>query len=593
MYASCRNQEFASSPIARLPVELLSEIFSLCTLAAGEPSPGVENGNYSPPVITTETVQVPIILSSVNRRWRAVVLGQSTLWSNLCITAELIRDSELLDDGTQRTSKLNATQITSHLQRSRQASLNILIDARDPEWNFSEVGVGIDFGDGPTLPALFSSEHMTAAVSLLVPHISRWKSLTILTDTWAPMHAALSTINPSITAFGAPRLESMTLMRCNDFVSFSHQFQPRDLKEPLFLSRGSCSADTSSPLLPNLKHLSLRGVHVDWDSLGDALAAARQMSGGSLTSLELTSHCSDVRPSIAQFHKLLTSTPNLRTLMVTGSGPEIPDELDDVPRHQCDDKLEPVHLPQLQDITIGYRTALEGRTILKFLDAPNSKTLVLEDATYPAYPGEVNGGSMLNFLGSKEFVSRSGDNDTPSQSKEPSPSRAAFPLLEHVTLKSVKSTPRPLRTFFSALPRLHHLELVGMSMQAVYALVPSSLPTSTCPCPQLRSLCIRDSEHLQVQDLDFIVGDLAVERENRGACGLREVDIHVDSARAARVASAASPGTKVNIISDDEDEEEDYMDEDLDMDNVDPFKPGGAFNDPVFDEYYSTQVAAR
>ena len=71
--------------------------------------------------------------------------------------------------------------------------------------------------------ALFSPVHMNAFISLLLPHITRWKSLTILTDTWAPLHAALTSINPYLSAFGAPQPESRTPMRCNDFVSYSYQ----------------------------------------------------------------------------------------------------------------------------------------------------------------------------------------------------------------------------------------------------------------------------------------------------------------------------------------------------------------------------------
>ena len=90
-----------------------------------------------------------------------------------------------------------------------------------------------------------------------------------------------------------------------------------------------------------------------------------------------------------------------------------------------------------------------------------------------------------------------------------------------------------MRTFFHALPHLQHLELIGMSMQAIHALLPSTSSTSlpsNCPCPQLRSLSIKGSEQLQAQDLDFIVGS-----------GLQGVDIHVDAARATSVAAAVSP----------------------------------------------------
>lgn len=466
--------------------------------------------------------------------------------------------------------------------------------------------VGPDDVDGPPIPSLFSSDNMAIVMSLLVPHLSRWRHLTILTDTWVPMHVALSAINPAITSLGAPCLESLTLMRCNDFVSFSPQFEPHGLKGPAFLSRFSPDATSQDlNILPKLKQLSLRGVHVDWDSL----AAAMRSSAVGLSSLELASHCSDVRPSNDQFHSLLQSVPTLRRLVITGSGPEIPDEMEDIPSDH-----DPVPLHHLQTITIGYRTALEGRTVLQQLDAPNVKTLSLEDATYPGDPEEINGGSLLAYVGCRKFKGNDSDFrveyppprlavDTGSKSStlihrrrsstvlQSQESNAAFPLLESATLKCVKSSPWPLRTFFNALPKLQHLELIGMSMQAVQALVPSSPgPMPTCPCPQLRSLCIRDSEQLQVCDLDFIIGNLGVERQSKGACRLSDVELHVDAARAACVAaSPGSPGTRVNIYSDDEDDsedDEDYMGENDDMD-LDPFSPGGAFNDPAFDSYYS------
>ena len=104
-----------------------------------------------------------------------------------------------------------------------------------------------------------------------------------------------------------------------------------------------------------------------------------------------------------------------------------------------------------------------------------------------------------------------------------------------------------------------------------------------------------------MQDLDFIVGNLAIERQSQGACGLQEVDIHVDAARAASVAAAvspSSPGMKVTIVSDGESDEEDEVDiGDLSIvdgaDEASAYRPGGIFNDPFFDAYYSAQLVAH
>jgi ribosomal protein L12E/L44/L45/RPP1/RPP2 len=113
-------------------------------------------------------------------------------------------------------------------------------------------------------------------------------------------------------------------------------------------------------------------------------------------------------------------------------------------------------------------------------------------------------------------------------------------------------------------------------------------------------LSIKGSEQIQIQDLDFIVGNLAVERESKGACGLREVDIHVDASRAASVAAAvspASPGMKVTIVSDSESDDDDEVDiEDPSLvgdEESSAYMLGGIFNDPFFDAYYMAQLAAR
>ena len=482
------------------------------------------------------------------------------------------------------------------------------------------------------------------------------------------MYTALTAINPFITRFGAPLLESLSLMRCNDLISFSPLFQPQQLKEPKFLNRGGGNTNQThqnsdiewcSNMIPSLKYLSLRGVHVDWDALGDSLST----SESGLTSLELASHSHDVRPSPYQFHKILSSSSGLRNLVLSASGPSIPEDTVSSTSTVLDTDYVPALLPRLRNITIGYRTAMEGRIALGLIDAPYTKELVLEDATYVGDPDVINAGPLLSYIGTRQFgeahqnhrITASSELTTLSHqaaplvvtekpvmstscihvNKDASESRtaAAFPLLESVTLRGVKTCSQPLRVFLGSLSNLQHLELTRMSMQAIHALLPSVVLQITtthedcyttsldCPCPQLRSLCIRSFEQLDSRDVDFIIGSLPVERQTKGgACQLREVDIHVDAATATCVVvppnhfeSSSSPNMKVNIINDissDEDDVEDDVDDedwatrDGDDDDgyyyayedrrdmmgrglEDPYEPGGAFNDPLFDEYYS------
>jgi hypothetical protein len=446
------------------------------------------------------------------------------------------------------------------------------------------------------------------------------------------MYTALSAINPSITRFGAPVLESLSLMRCNDLISFSPQFQPQHLKEPAFLKRGDSETHSDVEwcpnMLPSLKYLSLRGVHVDWDTLGHSLSTSET----GLTSLELAWHSHDVRPSSDQFHKLLSSSSGLRSLILSASGPSISEDTVSVAHHD----YVPAHLPHLENITVGYRTALEGRIALELIDAPNVKQLDLEDATYAGDPDVINAGPLLSYIGTRQFgeahqTHRITASEVPetlgyqaalvtekalsiscTHVNKDAESRTTFPLLERVTLRGVKSCSQPLRVFLGSLSHLQHLELIRMTMQAVHALLPS-VPvthddcwTSTnttylnCPCPQLCSLSIRSFQRLDIQDVDFIVGGLAVERQRKGACQLREVDIHVDAAKMTTPYSRVeSPNMTVNIINDssdedgdgdgdsEDDDDDDYFEAGRDI-GLDPFEPGGAFNDPFFDAYYSS-----
>lgn len=143
-YSYLQRQHHSSScPITNLPVELLSYIFSLSTHATELSGPGGDvTEEHSPPTITTEGVQVPLVLSSVNRLWRQVALTTPNLWSSLCITIELVQDVRSIERDptcftTQSISRhLNTSHITSYLALSRKYPLSILIDARDENWNF-------------------------------------------------------------------------------------------------------------------------------------------------------------------------------------------------------------------------------------------------------------------------------------------------------------------------------------------------------------------------------------------------------------------------------------------------------------------------
>ncbi|KAJ2916171.1 hypothetical protein MD484_g4256, partial [Candolleomyces efflorescens] len=585
-------------PVNTLPVELLSYIFTLGAHSVVEQQPSGECGSEpeGAPAFTTENVKMPLVLASVSRYWRRVALNTPSLWTSFCITMEMVnppQDQHPSSSSTTSPSVLDTRHITSYLALSRHYPIDILIDARDQDWDFLEEEVT---PDPQSYRPPFSVAHIQTVLSLFLPHLSRWRSLNILTDTWKPMQAAMQLINPAILQHGAPQLESFTLMRCNDFVSFSPEFEPKSLKSPAFLSPSPTSQQSrSSPapprsILPRLRYLSLRGVHVDWTSLGSALS----LSKTGLYSLELCSHCSDVRPSLFELHNLLSCSPRLRRLVISGSGPSFPDHIipDEATVDFVQHEFEGVLLPNLGSFTVGYRSALEGQTVLQLVNAPNLKHLVLEEATYPADPEVIDAGSLLTYLGTGEFHSvkerylvaydlpnshgfqyqvktrkdstatcvGSGieiggrlvevDDDDETLVDFDTKPHPPFPLLENVVLKNVRtSSTQPIASFFGAARDLKRLELVGMSMRPLYTLLPNSYvepslpprrdevieessaaagssssaaavassstpPPTLLPCPHLRSISLQECNHMQLEDLNFILNNLVSDRKH-------------------------------------------------------------------------------
>ncbi|KAF8628301.1 hypothetical protein AX17_006004 [Amanita inopinata Kibby_2008] len=501
------------SAISNLPVELLSYIF---VLSAETPTKGDDNDIP----FDSSSVKLPLIIARVSKHWRSVARNTPRLWTRICITPELVGDSA---DSESTSSYLDLTHALTCLTLSRSCPLDILIDARDQEWDFTEPEIPSDEQDTSYSPP-FTPAHIAKSLSLLLPHLHRWQSLNILTDTWAPMFVALNFINPYLITHGAPRLESLTLMRCNDFVSFNPEFQPKRLMRPDFLSRNkrfvkseeaakaleSTAQGCSPSLFPRLKHLNLRGVHVDWSALA---AAVQDSSVGGLRTLHLGSHSLQVRPSAVELRKLLQASPKLEVLSVRGSGCS---PLDGV----RGGATQRVTLEKLKKLEVGYRSVDEAKAVFRLMSAPSVMEMVLEDVTYPSHPEVIDGSELLVYVGCGRFhqdrvcdkVGVDGDDGRP------------FPILEDLTLRNVKThstgtTPpdsgsdragsSALRALLEGTDRLKKLEVdgngVGVS-NLLFAMTPNldSMDPAflavavapapirlRCPSPRLESLTVR------------------------------------------------------------------------------------------------------
>ncbi|KAJ3720644.1 hypothetical protein C8R42DRAFT_94858 [Lentinula raphanica] len=521
---------YRQSPIHSLPNELLSYIFLLDSHPPPEPHDSVDSIGQEVPLFNSNSVKTPLKYSAVCRHWRNVAQGTAALWTNICITLGSIDDT-----GPRQQKHLDLSHIISYLSLSRKYPLNILLDARDPDWDFAEPEITELSNSSEYVPP-FSADDLRLIFSLLLPHLPRWRSLDVLTDTWAPMYTVLCILDRPLTK-GAPLLESLTLMRCNDYISHSPTFEPRSLKSPELFSSLERLQPHHGRIFPLLRNLTLRGVHVAWSSLA--------LCNPPLTSLELSSHSYDVLPTQSQFRNLLESCPKLRSLIIRSSGlaTDHKDRSRKVDTHDLKRiaNTKSVELPLLEYIRIGYRSALEGCYILQNIHAPNIRQLLLEDSTHPGDIDVVEADQILQLIAGLET------SINPPQS-------ALFPSAREITLKGVEARTDTFRNLFSSMPLVESLELVMMPkpIDVLRAMLPSTVvpfpgstkhvhktSLSTCtatslegpclsclPCPRLQKLRIR-ALNLSQADLRFIGEDFLSGRSRTGAVKLNCVDVHL------------------------------------------------------------------
>ncbi|KAJ7182903.1 hypothetical protein C8R43DRAFT_968452 [Mycena crocata] len=523
----------ASSPISSLPVELLAYIFVLGTHEPISQQPERDD-NCQP--FNSESVKAPLLYASVSRHWRSVALNTPALYTSLCITPELLRDA-----GSAEV--LDTTPIVSYLALSRNYLVDILIDARDQAWDFED----------ESYQPWFTAQHMTAAMAVLLPHLGRWRSLSILTDLYAPMDAALRPLEAYLTTYTAPHLESLRLMRCDAYIS--HCITSISETDHVFMTFA-----TDCPFLfPSLKHLALRGVPSAWGALAGHIPE-------DLQTLELSYHASAEQPSIPELARLLSAASHLTRLVMNGSGPLLFDSDVDPSTPTDNSGTAPISLPELKSLLLGYTSSEAGLAFFHLLSAPNVQTLTLEDTSVPAAMIPIDAAPLLAHL------------FPPAAAPEAHP----FPALADLRLWSLHiASPAPP-------VRAARLELVGMT--------PSALAFE-CSA----ELCVRAPPDADAKPAGPALRALI---EAQGARAPRLVSLHETygtlNAPAAEADEYVVGGTCVRVFRGPEEEgsedEDTVMGSDLEyggMDEDDAFKPGGVFNDPAFDARYGAAMFAN
>ena len=140
-------------------------------------------------------------------------------------------------------------------------------------------------------------------------------------------------------------------------------FDPQALVGPMSLFGRNAS-------LPSLAELSLSAVHVDWDEASVGCQNLRK--------LKITNQTYDVGPSFEQFAAMLSSSPRIEHLDVSGFCPEHHTGPLSLAGEAPDISI--AHLPMLKEFIFGWKDPDLGCSFLQMFQIGNSlESLTLLD----------------------------------------------------------------------------------------------------------------------------------------------------------------------------------------------------------------------
>ncbi|KAH0589892.1 hypothetical protein J132_06328 [Termitomyces sp. J132] len=430
-----------TSPVSRLPNELLSSIFLYAIRSTDD---------------RFETVTTPIIASQVSTRWRDIAISTAKLWNTIILTYP--------------TSKQQLSRAVTWLKRSKLAPLDIFLDFRDPSWDW----------DSAESSHKFRWQDMETIIRLLMVHACRWKHFELFTDTWAPIFTFLCYTRHIKSV---PLLVSLSLHRCNAFfASKEATFAPVEMRMPIQLFGGR--------VLERLRQVTLTGVHIDWST---PLLC-------NLTRLEFRYLASDVVPSIVEFTSMLRECRDLRHLTILGRGPRIDDNPVSSPSSLLAvssasgcfsaNVYAAIELPHVTDFVFGFVDSDYALKLLAKFSFPALRKLTLEGLVGldPLSQYDLDAAPLLDWLLSHNSLSKSTRTH-------------GFPLSRIHSLKfiAINADTSIISQFFNDLHELDFLGLYKTRIDTLQALkVPmTNLSTNIPPCVTLT--------RLECHDIDFQV----------------------------------------------------------------------------------------
>ena len=293
-------------------------------------------------------------ISHVCRRWRRVAIDTPTLWTTLSF-----KESYPFEKSE------------TWIARTKQAPLDIDIDISLPDEASPLIDESNGQSEGLSLSALKDLRRIS---TLIIPLISRWRSFELAVSDYAHIFHALKCLASCVD--GAPLLETLSLFCSDDKQDEEYLHFPYDKYKEHFLLFGGN--------VPNLKHVFIVGVHVDWDLLTPrterlmASVTERYPFTTNLLDLELGYCAKDVAPSLDQFSNMLRCSPNLETLKLSTFAPSFPEQ---------QSTIESIYLPSLRNFQMSYMAPKLATSVLQLFYVPELTHLYLdfEDEDYTMF----------------------------------------------------------------------------------------------------------------------------------------------------------------------------------------------------------------
>ena len=310
-------------------------------------------------------LEFQVLVSHVCRRWREVALQTPNLWVHLTFN-----EGPPFDKSKAWIERSQGCPLFIAINCAGDSDVEDFEDDDDDdeeeeeeaedEQNFAHEGEAAAEGalsmtaathrssklKGPPGPP-FSPQDLATIQTLIMPEVGRWFVFELIVEDYLIMHHTLQSL---AAAPPAPELRHLHLYHyedCEDYDTFRHP----TLAAPTVPFGGHA---------PRMTHCAFWGVHLDWGRC-DFLAG--------LEELELAYHTKDVRPSYADFARMLVRSPNLETLTLCLSGPA------GDPRDWPSERIE---LPSVRSLVLSFLEPAYAGALLERLVFPGLVDLALD-----------------------------------------------------------------------------------------------------------------------------------------------------------------------------------------------------------------------